>query len=489
MARKCRPSVTVVTPRLHSLEDRTLPASGLSTSLSGGVLRVTDWQPADTVALHQTPAGVTLDAAGTEKVFTGVARITVDVQADIRVINDTSGLGGAAARPVYLSRRAASGSGFSATGYLAPGATSGPQAAPAPRGDWFDTAIADGSLRTLTRSLARDGTLDRGDWLRVFGQVEQDGTVSATEFNDLRDLLHPDRVSGAGKPSFGVPDYVRALAADVVEGNTANALFQGVSLGNLRAGSSATQLDRLVGKWFLGTDHPQALGGATYRVVSGALFQGGASYRDVTQGNVGDCYFVAALAEVAQDSPQTLQQMFIDNGDGTFTVRFVRGGAAEYVTVDRQLPVNASGRAVYASFGGRYDSTANELWAALAEKAYVQLNEEGWLGHAALNAYRAIDGGYSDLALTHITGRAAGWVWISSASAAQLVASVSLAKPTVLASKGTNPGNGVIAAHAYSLVGYNAGNGQFTLYNPWGQTISLTWDQVRASFNGFWQAA
>jgi hypothetical protein len=52
----------------------------------------------------------------------------------------------------------------------------------------------------------------------------------------------------------------------------------------------------------------------------------------------------------------------------------------------------------------------------------------------------------------------------------------------------TNPGNGVIAGHGYSLIGYNATTGQFTLYNPWGSTISLTWSQIQQSFNGFWQA-
>ena len=56
-------------------------------------------------------------------------------------------------------------------------------------------------------------------------------------------------------------------------------------------------------------------------------------------------------------------------------------------------------------------------------------------------------------------------------------------------SRTSNPGNGVAASHAYALTSYSAATGKFTLYNPWGSTIDLTWDQIRTSFNGYWQSA
>jgi hypothetical protein len=61
------------------------------------------------------------------------------------------------------------------------------------------------------------------------------------------------------------------------------------------------------------------------------------SYQDVNQGNLGDCYLLASLAGTAYRTPSTIQNMFTDNGDGTFTVRFLRNGVANYVTVDRLL--------------------------------------------------------------------------------------------------------------------------------------------------------
>ena len=44
------------------------------------------------------------------------------------------------------------------------------------------------------------------------------------------------------------------------------------------------------------------------------------------------------------------------------------------------------------------NSASNELWTALAEKAYVQINEMGWLRSGlpgnGQNSYSAIEGGY-----------------------------------------------------------------------------------------------
>ena len=159
---------------------------------------------------------------------------------------------------------------------------------------------------------------------------------------------------------FGSLDYVDNLASKIVLGNAANAHYQGARLGNLAVGSSATQLEELVDKWFLGTDHPAAA--TAYQTVSGPLFSNGVAYTDIAQGGLGDCGLMTALAEIAYRSPTTITSMFIVNGDGTYTVRFYNNGQADYVTVDSQLP---SG----------YASLANELWVGLAEKAWAQYYE------------------------------------------------------------------------------------------------------------------
>src|SRR5262249_24772496 len=122
-------------------------------------------------------------------------------------------------------------------------------------------------------------------------------------------------------------------------------------------------------------------------------------------GATGDCYFLAAMGAIANKSPADLQNMFIDNGDGTFTVRFFNGPTAEYVTVNQNLPVQSDGTAQYDNFA-RLGS--NRLWVALAEKAYAQLNEEGWIGQDGTNSYAGLEGGRADLAMAQISGRSPG---------------------------------------------------------------------------------
>src|SRR5207244_2789506 len=96
---------------------------------------------------------------------------------------------------------------------------------------------------------------------------------------------------------------------------------------------------------------------------------------DVVLGNsANDHYQGSALR-----NPSAIENMFIVNGDGTYTVRFFNGSSAEYVTVDSFLPTDSSGSFVFANMGGQASSSSNELWVALAEKAYVQLNECTWL--------------------------------------------------------------------------------------------------------------
>ena len=169
--------------------------------------------------------------------------------------------------------------------------------------------------------------------LQIFDQVESGGTVSSTEFGDLKDLV------AGGSFAPGMPEYVRNLTKKVVNGDPANAHYLCNTLGNLTANATGADLEKLVNKWFLGIDRPVTSSG-TYREVNGSLFQNGIDFHDIEQGGVGDCYYVASLAEttVLGTTPYTIQTMFTDNGDNTFTVRFYKNGVADYVTVDRQTP-------------------------------------------------------------------------------------------------------------------------------------------------------
>ena len=82
-------------------------------------------------------------------------------------------------------------------------------------------------------------------------------------------------------------------------------------------------MTELIGKWFLGTDLPTLTSSSlTYTMVSGSLFPTAPSNTDEFQGELGDCYFISSLGTIAESNPAAIQNMFINNGDGTYTVRF-----------------------------------------------------------------------------------------------------------------------------------------------------------------------
>jgi hypothetical protein len=240
-------------------------------------------------------------------------------------------------------------------------------------------------------------------------------------------------------------------------------------------------MENLIGKWFLGTDRP-VINSGTYSYVNGSLFQNGLSADDVYQGGLGTCYYLATLAAIAQEKPDYIQNMFTDNGDNTFTVRFYNNGVADYVTVDRYLPTYSSGNAVYAGWGGgSYTSTSNELWVALVEKAYAQLAESGWSrSSTSTNSYADISGGWMSSVISQVAGLGTSSSEAVNMTQTQLINLVNSNQVlTVGFVDAADNTLGVVNGHAYTITAYNATNGTFHLRNPWGSShADVTWSQL-----------
>jgi hypothetical protein len=319
------------------------------------------------------------------------------------------------------------------------------------------------------------GSITYNDMLGLFTLAETSSTISQSTMQRLQTV-----VADAGV--FQMPAYVSNLASKAVNGNLANATYAGLPLGNLNpnGGSPVWQLVRLVDKWFLGHDYPAiptSTGGAnpspiSYQWTNGTLFGSGISYTDVRQGAVGDCWFVAPLEETALVAPSIIQNMFIDNGNGSYTVRFFRGTVPDYVTVDRYLPVVGSGYLWASHSVAAYESPtdpSNKLWVALAEKAYAQVCAEGWNGRQPVNEYASLNDGWPGAPMSHITGIACSDWWGSPVTLGQYFNSGYLV--TVCTSKTqTLP---LIPSHCYALLAWNATTDQFTIGNPWGNDY---WD-------------
>ena len=211
-------------------------------------------------------------------------------------------------------------------------------------------------------------------------------------------------------------------------------------------------------------DHPAAA--TAYTPVSGSLFaSGGPSYSDVQQGDVGDCWLMASLAEVAARDPQDIVNMFtaagttVENGTtvSLYNVRFFNSaGVAEYVTVDTELP----------SGGAYYDQAVNGvLWAALAEKAYAEANGAGIVTtqNEGSDSYNALNSGDPSWALQAITGNPSNDFSIDVANAWNAGQLICLCTTDPAAN------SKIVGDHCYAVVNYTASsNNPFQVYNPWG---------------------
>ena len=319
------------------------------------------------------------------------------------------------------------------------------------------------------------------------------GGMTASKFSTLQTLASLLNAANG----ISTTAYVQQIAQDVIDGNGANATWNGgsstpVKLGNLTAKSSATQVGELIGEWFLGTDLPgtnvSSVGetnyNPTYKLSTSPLYgaSGAPTYLDVNQGYIGDCYFMASIAEVALQDPAAIESMFTNNGNGTYGVKFIINGQADYVTVNDDLPNLPAG---YSFANGSTLEFANGsiLWPELLEKAYAELNAQPNVPHgaelnAASDSYAGIDAGGA-YALTEITGQSVtGFNLAPSTSSStlgsdnsQLAAAFSSGEELLVATPNNVTGN-LVADHMFEVIGYNATTDMLTLHNPWGSAYS-----------------
>jgi hypothetical protein len=340
--------------------------------------------------------------------------------------------------------------------------------------------LSDPTIKSDVTAAAADNSISYNEMLSILNDAMLAG-VTADEFNDLKTLVsYFNKVDGVN-----VDAYVSDISIKVINGDNANQYWTGgaltkVALGNLAAGSSQTQMDRLIKKWFLGGDLPSPIfdsgNAAGYVKFTAQLFGSGGDplVSDINQGHLGDCYLLASLAEVASCEPDVIKSMITDNGNGTYGIRFYIRSKPEpvYITVNQSLPVDANGNLL----GNR----SNNLWSSLIEKAYVQLNEEpGYLDQTTGNVYKNIDGGNAD-PITEITGRSlstyyssaytsANWLALKSTIVTAIKAGLEVdfgdhsSSPTYIGGK-----TAFVGGHMFAGIGYDDATGKFILRNPWG---------------------
>ncbi|MCY2983716.1 MAG: C2 family cysteine protease [Planctomycetota bacterium] len=341
--------------------------------------------------------------------------------------------------------------------------------------------LRNAAISNLVSTLYADSQLTRAEVIQVLRSAGTDGIVDQSELEDLRYISSSTSV-------YAMPVYVRELAKDVVNSNPANRSFKGQTAGDLRVGSTSTLLNNLVDKWFLGADEPVLKGsGLSYQTVVGNLFNATPSRSDAKQGQLGDCYFIAAISAIADKNPDAVRNLFIDNGDGTYSVRYYDAAMkADYVTVNRRLPAYSNGQLAYSGYGQSITSTATTLWIALAEKAYAQWNETGNEGRDGTNRYSAIEGGWMSYVNAQVLGYNSTNYAFATSQKQTLVSAITSGKSITLGTI-TGAKDGFYGGHAYIVTGYNATTDTFSAYNPWGNSHPgpLTWAQLQSNCSAF----
>ncbi|XP_073995003.1 calpain-A-like isoform X9 [Rhodnius prolixus] len=207
------------------------------------------------------------------------------------------------------------------------------------------------------------------------------------------------------------------------------------------------------------------------------LFVEGASRFDVQQGELGDCWLLAAVANLTLNQQLFKQivpedQSFQHKYAGIFHFRFWQYGRWVDVVIDDRLPT------YYGKLVFLHSSEQNEFWSALLEKAYAKLH----------GSYEALKGGSTNEAMEDFTGGVCEMYELSKEPPSNLYTIILKAHersslmgcsiepdPQVLEAKTPQ---GLVKGHAYSItrvqyVDINTPNvsGKIPLLrlrNPWG---------------------
>lgn len=231
---------------------------------------------------------------------------------------------------------------------------------------------------------------------------------------------------------------------------------------------------------------------------------------DVSQGAIGDCYLMAALASVANAQPGLLDRAIKKEKFDFYRIRlFVwreNKLVPHYFHVQSNFPAdpagldaanpNAASYAPHAMHGDKDGKGQSELWVRLFEKAYAFMKDED--NH--LGSYANIaEGGWMSVALEALTGEPHAQTTLNDAEGnkrtnlkADIIGRVKTREPLTAyimhaPSAAFAVEHELVAPHAYTIM--SATEDQVVVRNPWGDngkypSVTLTWEQFYEYFTG-----
>jgi hypothetical protein len=206
----------------------------------------------------------------------------------------------------------------------------------------------------------------------------------------------------------------------------------------------------------------------------------GISADDIAQGELGDCWFLSAVAVLAHSRPKLIEELFLVkevNPEGVFAVRLCKDGEWTPFLVDGNFPT-LYGRKVFRFARCKRNDA---IWVPLLEKAYAMMH----------GSYQAIVSGRLDEAFYDLTGLPCERLSLldddnrerqfDAAETFARMASMHSGQCTMGASCGTTPASAAAAEqlrlntrHCYSVLEVRTDPRTVTpmvrLRNPWGRS-------------------
>ncbi|XP_062345334.1 calpain-13 [Cinclus cinclus] len=223
------------------------------------------------------------------------------------------------------------------------------------------------------------------------------------------------------------------------------------------------------------------------------LIMDGVSRFDIMQGEIGDCWMLAALGSLTLrkqflENVLPKDQGFQDDYAGIFHFRFWQYGEWVDVVIDDRLPI-LNGRYLFV-----HPRTSNEFWPSLLEKAYAKLR----------GSYQSLNGGYLSDALVDLTGGVQVQFSLKDPppdleeilKAADRSRCLMGCSTQGQSRRNIELRNGIVQGHAYTITGAvkipykNGWKHIIRIWNPWGHgewkgpwsDDSRQWDRVEPQY-------
>ena len=206
------------------------------------------------------------------------------------------------------------------------------------------------------------------------------------------------------------------------------------------------------------------------------LFNKGIDPNDINQGLLGDCWFLASIASLAEN-PALIQRLFITkkyNIQGLYQLKICKNGEWVKVTIDDYFPWYPNGGPMFTQ------GTGDEIWVLLLEKAYAKLHGNYWEikggqtyhGMSDLSGCPSVSWYFPKNVATDTKFKNKLWDMMAKADKRNWIMWGSTPGVDKWTEKGgSNKDSGIVGGHAYSIIGVRDVHGHklLNIRNPWGK--------------------